>query len=484
VRRPWSHLTPDRRQWWAWLGAIMAVGLAIRVAFVLFVQSGITQLQGDAGWYHFQARLVSEGKGFLNPIYYFGNGESVPGADHPPGFVLILAALDTIGIDSPQGQRLVMCLVGTVSILVIGLLGRRLASPRVGLIAAALAAVYPNIWINDGMLLTETVFILATAVSLLYCYRYLERPGLDAVAIISVALTVAAMVRPEATLLFVLLLTPLVLTRRSIGWSRRILQLGVAALIPLISFAPWVLYNLDRFEEPVLISSGLGQTLLVGNCDLTYTGMNLGFWDFNCLGEPVDLATTPGGISALDGEYRRAALEYMSNNQSRLPKVAAARVGRLWGVYRSGQSVFLDGVIEGRAGGTGNQNLQIAREALWSYYVLGAAGMLGLVLLIRRRVTVLPLLAQALMITVIAALTFGLTRYRAGFEVSIVVLAAVGLSWLYTRVGGPPDETVRGPIGTAVAPAGTPGDDAPPADEPSVDDERSADGTSDVGART
>lgn len=458
----------------------MAVGLAIRVSFVLVLQSGITQLQGDAGWYHFQARLVSEGKGFLNPIYYFGNGVSVPGADHPPGFVLLLAGLDTIGVSSQQGQRLVMCLLGTVSIMVIGLLGRSIASMRVGLIAAALAAVYPNIWINDGMLLTETVFILATAVSLLYCYRYLERPGWDGVAIISIALTVAAMVRPEATLLFLLLLTPLVLTRRSLGWGRRILQLGVAALIPLISFTPWILYNLDRFEEPVLISSGLGQTLLVGNCDLTYTGRNLGFWDFGCLGEPVDLATTPGGISALDGQYRRAAVEYMSNHQSQFPKVAAARIGRLWGVYRPDQSVFLDGVIEGRAGGTGNQNLQIAREALWSYYVLGAAGILGLVLLIRRRVAVLPLLAQALMITVVAALTFGLTRYRAGFEVSIVVLAAVGLSWLYTRLGGASDETVRGPIGASSGPAAD-GTDGPvgaaPVDDPPVD-------VGDVGART
>lgn len=66
-----------------------------------------------------------------------------------------------------------MALLGTVSIVVIGLLGRRLGGSRVGLIAAGLAAIYPNIWINDGMLLTETVFILATATALLATYLYL-----------------------------------------------------------------------------------------------------------------------------------------------------------------------------------------------------------------------------------------------------------------------------------------------------------------------
>ena len=433
----------------------MAVGLAVRVAFVLLVQSSITKLQGDAGWYHFQAQLLRDGRGFLNPVYYFGNGVSVPGADHPPGFVVILAALDLMGISSPQGQRLVMCLVGIVSIMVIGLLGRRIASPRVGLISAGLAAIYPNIWINDGMLLTETIFILATAVSLLFSYRYLARPTYGAVAVVSVALTVAAMVRPEATLLFGLLLTPLVLTRARLPWTTRMIHVGVAALIPIVSFAPWIVYNLGRFDEPVLISSGLGQTLLVGNCDSTYTGPNLGFWDFACLGDPVDLQTAPGGVSALDAGYRQQAIEYMNAHRGELPKVAAARVGRLWGVYRPGQSVFLDGVLEGRAGGTGTTNLQIAREALWSYFVLSAPAMLGLVLLVRRRVTVLPLLAQALMITFIAALTFGLTRYRAGFEVSIVVLAAVSLSWLYTKVGGAPDDTVRGPISGGEPPVDT-----------------------------
>ena len=43
-------------------------------------------------------------------------------------------------------------------------------------------------------------------------------------------------------------------------------------------------------------------------------------------------------------------------------------------------------------------------------------------------------------------MTFGLTRYRAGFEVSIVVLAAVAFSRLYTALGGPPEQTVQGPL--------------------------------------
>lgn len=425
----------------------MAIGLAVRLAFVLLVQSRISELRGDAGWYHFQARLVAEGKGFLNPIFYYDSGTIVPGADHPPGFVVLLAGLDLIGISTPQGQRIVMTLFGTASIMVIGLLGRRLASPRVGLVAAGLAAIYPNMWINDGMLLTETVFILSTAVALLYTYRYFATPARVDLLVISVALTVAMMVRPESALMFVILVVPLVLSRRALQWRERFVQVGLAAVVPALCLAPWIAYNLSRFEEPVLLSSGLGQTLLAGNCDTTYSGDMLGFWDFECLPGPVEIEGDRADLSGMDTVYRDQALEYMSENRSQLPKVVAARVLRLWGVFRPEQSVGLDGMVEGRAGGVPGDGLQIAREAMWAYFVLLPAAAAGLVLLRRRRVQILPLLAQAFIVTVVAAMTFGLTRYRAGVEVSIVVLAAVTLSHLYTVLAGAPDDPVHGPIG-------------------------------------
>lgn len=442
--------TLSSRAFRGWLLALAGVGLAVRLAFVLGVQSRITELPGDAGWYHFQAKLVAEGKGFLNPVFYYDSGAHVPGADHPPGFVLLLAFLDLIGISTPQGQRIVMCLIGTVSVVVIGLLGRRLASPRVGLIAAAIAAVYPNIWVNDGMLLTETVFILATAVSLLFVYRYYESRSLGDLAAISAALSVAMMVRPESAALFVILVLPLVLTRTALRWRQRLVQLGVAALIPLVVLAPWVTYNLNRFEAPVLLSSGLGQTLRAGNCDAVYSGELIGFWDFSCLADPVDVpAGGTADLSPMDAEYQREAFRYMADNADRLPAVMTARIARVWGVFRPSQTIYLDGVIESRAGGAPGGSLAIAREAQWSYWVLLPLAAAGTVLLRRRRVQVLPLFAQAALITVVAAFTFGLTRYRAGVEVSIVVLAAVALSWIWSQLTEVPEAAVHGPLGAS-----------------------------------
>lgn len=408
------------------VAAAMAVGLAVRVAFVLVKQSQLTLTTGDAFWYHMQARLVADGRGFLNPFLLEYQDQVGPGADHPPGFVLVLAALDLLGISSPQGQRLVMCCVGTVTILLIALLARRLAGPVVGVVAAAIAAVYPNMWINDGMLMVETLYVAAIAVSLLATYSYLDAPRRGTALVLSTALMVAAMTRPESLLLYVAVVAPLVLSRRRLPRRERIAQLALAAVVPVAAFAPWVLYNLGRFEEPVLISTGAGQTLAAGNCIHTYTGENLGYYDLRCIEAPA-IEVPEGDPSEKDPEFRRLAFDYMADNVGELPRVMAARVARVWHLYAPAQSLNLDGWVEGRAGGMPSGDKSIVTAALVSYYALLVPALAGGVVLVRRRVTIWPLLVQPALVTVIVAFTFGITRYRAGAEITLVVLAAVGL---------------------------------------------------------
>jgi 4-amino-4-deoxy-L-arabinose transferase-like glycosyltransferase len=416
-----------------WVGVAMALGLSVRTAFVLIKQTGLFPNPGDVYWYHMQAKLVADGRGFLDPVAYFRSGEIAAGAQHPPGFVVALALLDLIGISSPQGQRLVMSLVGTVTILVIAILARRVASVRVGIVAAFLAAVYPNIWINDGMLMPETLYVLTIAVSLLAVYRYLERPNLADLAVLSVALTAAATTRPESLVLFGVMVTPLVLTRTRLPWSQRIGQLAVAAIIPIVTLAPWVLHNLTRFETPVTLSTGAGQTLAAGNCEYTYFGPKAGYYDLRCVQEPV-VTGIEGDPSERDLQFREVALQYMSEQRSELPRVVAARIGRVWHLYQPIQSVTLDGWIEGRAGGPPSDDQRVAAAALIGYAILMPLAIGGGVLLWRRGERIWPLLVQPALVTVVAATTFGVTRYRAGAEITLVVLAAVAIVAIHQRV--------------------------------------------------
>ena len=416
------------------LAAIMLIGFAVRVAFVAVRQSKVVLQTGDAYWYHHQARLVADGRGFLNPFAFFKDGVVAPGADHPPGFVLVLAAADKLGVDSAQGQRYLMCVLGTLTIGAVALLGRRVAGARVGLIAAAFAALYPNFWINDGMLMVETVFMFAMTVALYFAYGVVQGGGRREVIGMSAGLAAAALVRPEALILYPTLVLGLVLLRREQPWRERWVRLGLAALVPIVAFAPWAIYNQGRFERPVPISTGAGQTLAVGNCDLTYEGAFLGFYNIGCLREPQIDPPTDTDPSERDASYQRIARGYIGDNVGDLPRVVAARVGRLWHVYQIDQGLRLDGYIEGRSGGPPGSSLVFVRAALWSYYVLVVLAIAGGVVAFRRRIPLSPLVAQVLLATFTAATTFGVTRYRAGAEIAVVVLAAVAVDGLVTAV--------------------------------------------------
>jgi hypothetical protein len=57
----------------------------------------------------------------------------------------------------------------------------------------------------------------------------------------------------------------------------------------------------------------------------------------------------------------------------------------------------------------------------------------GAVVVRRKGVTLIPLLAPAVIVRVVAAVFYGLVRFRAPAEVSIVVLAAVAIDAAWAR---------------------------------------------------
>ena len=83
--------------------------------------------------------------------------------------------------------------------------------------------------------------------------------------------------------------------------------------------------------------------------------------------------------------------------------------------------------------GAGPSGLVTGAPAAAGWYLLLPMAVGGLVVLRRARVTLVPFLGPALMITWAAAITFGITRYRVALEVGLVVLAAVAIEAVVGR---------------------------------------------------
>jgi hypothetical protein len=405
------------------LVAVAAGGLAVRLFYTLAYSRGIP-VTGDALTYHVLGRQLAGGEGFVRPPIEtleepLGTG---PTAEHPPLFELLLGLFDLVGIDTFTAQKSVLCLVGTATVVLVGLCGRRLAGDRAGLIAAALAAAYPFLWVADGSLMSETLYGALIAAVMLAGVAFAQAPGAPGALALGALAGLAALTRGEALLLAVLLLVPLALTR-PLPARRRWLLAGAAVGAMAVVLLPWTIRNALTFDEPVLISTNSSAVFAGANCADSWEGRFIGLWQLQCYG-----ATPPGDESEKAVEYRRRGLEYARENAGRLPLVVAARVGRAWDVFRPGQAVDYE-FFEGRAHGA-------SRLGLVAYYPLVLLAVWGAVMLRRRGAPLLPLLAMPLMVTVTAALVYGLTRFRFAAEPAIVTLAAVSLDALVARLRG------------------------------------------------
>ena len=70
----------------------------------------------------------------------------------------MLTGLYELGGTGQEAQRLLGSLFGAGTIVTLAVLGRRVGGDRVGLIAAAVAAVYPMLITADGALMSESLY--------------------------------------------------------------------------------------------------------------------------------------------------------------------------------------------------------------------------------------------------------------------------------------------------------------------------------------
>jgi 4-amino-4-deoxy-L-arabinose transferase-like glycosyltransferase len=414
----------------AWLAGIAVLGFVVRVLNVLWWRPTTDtpgyhgyRLWGDAFFYHWQANALAKGLGFIDPVRWVFDGSERASAGHPPLFSSYLALWSAIGLDGVTAHRLAASVLGTATIVLIGLLGRRLGGTATGLVAAGIAAVYPQIWISDGMVMSETMAIFATTVALTAAYHFWRKPNLRTVALLGAACSLAGLSRTELTLMFPLVVIPLALLVKNADWGRRIRLALVGCLIGGAVLAPWIIYNYTRFEETTTMTTGTGAALSAASCDEVWYGKLIGYYA-NCFQGPWPSPSLDE--SQRDIEPRKQAVQYTKDHIKRLPLVVAARVGRLWGVFKPGQTTALDWSLEGR----GRAPTWIG---LFAYYALIPFAIFGLVVLRRMRTTIIPLLAIVVIATFAAAITFGVTRYRAPAEVVIVLAAAVGITTCWTK---------------------------------------------------
>jgi len=451
------------------LALVAALGLLGRVLFLYRskVARGDIFFQGDAFWYSTVARAVSDGHGFVN---LFSNQ---PTADHPPLTVLLLTPAAHFFDGSTFAMRMTMVLLSTVTIVVAGLLGRRLAGPVAGVAAAVFVAANPSLWVNDILIMSETPTALLLALVFWAGYALIKDPTPRRAVLTGALCGLATLCRAEIALFLPFMVWPAVAMARHRSTLTKISWAAAAAAAAVAVVAPWTIYNLTRFQAPVAVSTNDGVTLLGANCDPAYSGPVAGGWTIDgCLTEfypKVDaykppltaaqrrqLASRPTSSppcpdpaqkrppcwdsAKVSGLMRTEAVHYIGDHLGELPLVELKRHGLVWGLFHR------EAVI--RSGAFGEA--RVPWVSRWGFYVtwlLAPLTVAGAVVLRRRGTSLVPFGAALAVVLVITSIFYGLVRFRLPYDVGSSVLCGVAVAaaidWWNGRRAGRPGPAAR-----------------------------------------
>ena len=391
---------------------IAACGVALR-ALDLFTIARHTVGIGDWWFYHWQANLIAGGRGFLDPFQLLQH-RAVPSAGHPPLYPLVLSGLSKAGLDGTLGHRSLGLFLGALNIVLIALIARRVAGPRAGIAAAAIAAIYPIFIGADADLMSETLYGPLVAGALLAGLHLVDTPSVRSAAPLGALLGLAALTRTEALLFVPLLALPLQWRGGAPGrWARLAAVLGACLAV----LAPWMIRNASTFDRFVPVSTNDATVAAGANCPLTYHGVELGGWSIQCIS-----ARSERDESVQAAKWRSEGVDYATSHLGRLPVVAAVRFLRVWDLWQPRRQVEF---AEGR-------QHRVEQAGIAMYFLLLPLALGGLLLI--RRPTERWVLASAFVVVSISAVTgYGVPRLRHAAEIPLVVLAGVAVAALIER---------------------------------------------------
>jgi 4-amino-4-deoxy-L-arabinose transferase-like glycosyltransferase len=254
----WIRSLPDRygRTTLIVLAAILALGFGLRAYRV--VEPLGTPGDDARAYYDLSKSLYEEGS--------YGSPGFRDASDWSPGAPLLYAGSFYATAGAREGTaRIVELLLGLAAIVVVFLLGRRIACRPAGLIAAFGVAVYPPFIHSTGALFSEPPAILTLPAAVLAFLWAGEQERLRAWLLPGFLFGLTALIRPEylaVGVAFVLLAGFRVAKAR--GWRPGLAGATLVVAAMLIPIVPWTVRNVVVLDRVVPISTGGGKALYVG----------------------------------------------------------------------------------------------------------------------------------------------------------------------------------------------------------------------------
>jgi len=405
---------------------LLLLGLAFLVRIGLVIATPDATPAVDAIDYDRIAHSLAQGDGFPASVLAAGGG---PTALRPPVYPALLAGVYAV-VDDHVAARAVQAVIGTATVGFVGVLGGQLLGRRVGLVAMAIAAVYPPLILLDSALLSESLFVALMLAAMAAGFAARSSPAIFRWAAASGALVGLAVLTRQNGVLLLLPVIGAIASARTIPRQRRLRACAAVVAVALLMVLPWAVRNAVEFDAfvPVATQSGL---LLAGtyNDEARLDPRLPGAW------RPPDTQREYSALFAdpalneaeLDSELRERALRYARRHPEYVLRSWVRRF--VWMLHLGG------GDVERLSDADRNIVGDLGDASRWGFYVVAVLALAGAFTRPARAAPWYFWLTGALLLVSGVALA-GLIRYRSIVDPFLVLLAASAVIAAADRLRG------------------------------------------------
>lgn len=399
------------------LVVFIALAFVVRLGYLVGFGALNDPLSYDELTYNNLAQSLAAGNGFSI------NGKAT--AFRPPGYPFFVAALYRIVGPSFVMVRLAQAVLAAVTLIFVYAIGKRLFNPRVGLIAAFCAAVYPLLVVMTGELYSEVLFTFLLALTVWLMVLEQQKPRGAYPWLIGFLLGIMTLVRPNMLLLVVLF--PLCFFAIQ-PWRRALVAGLIVAGVALLTIAPWTARNYLEFREWIPLTTQTGLNFWQGNNpSANGSGSLPNRQTWNSTLPPPDLGL--GGWRALTEQqssdrFMQVALEWMRANPAQAFGLLPLKLRQLW------SPLALTTISE-------RQVPALAEKIVPApYAIFIALALLGAVVTRKQWRALLPFYMLILAVNVSTLLLFGGARYALPMALALFLFCAAGVDWLWLWLRG------------------------------------------------
>ncbi len=412
--------------------SIFGLALIVRVTYNYTVGNGYFPLHDSLTYQTIAYNIIRE--------HCFCYLPHLPTVDRAPLWPTMIAAIYSVVGGQDRVVRIFLSFVGSGTCTLIYFFSKDLFGRRIGIIAGLAAALYPFLFIYDGWLYSESLYIFLLFAFCYTLYHLQRSPHLDLMIISGLLLGLLSLTRPNGLLLLGLFIVWAVIIgwAKLIPWRKAIQVAMIVSVISLILVVPWTIRNFMVSHAFIPVAVGDGKVLLGAyNDDVAnpsfQTGYYFGGWLRPEESLPSEAQRFPSQTCAAtcevarDSTFKADALQWISQHISSMPMLIGLHAANMWAITSDEADFPFNRYHDRRT-----SHLLVLMMEVTTPIVFALAAF-GLIVTLKRWRELLFVYFMIALTFAQCIILYGIPRFRAPIEPMLILLAAGGVWWLMTQ---------------------------------------------------